>query len=409
MAVQIIPRITLSVGTATVWIPLDGRTTQSNFNGFHQCLWPVPGVFRNLRTKLTVAPGTSRTITLRVNGVDSALATVHGAADLTMADLTHTVTVAAGDVLDLALVGAGAATASIWWSLEFEPTAPGESGYTTNFGTGTTGYVNPFTGATNAARASVESPMPCAGRLTWAGACSTFNSVGAAQNLDHFIYLNGVKQDGTGGTVDTRVRLNNAGVRVVDSTAFSLPVARGDRIAVGLEVVTGYPSTWTTYGLRFVADDGVSILAGRGSNNPSNSSENYSGPGHFENIWATDQDVTRLVGGITPFTLRDLYLYADTDPAPGTRRFRIRHQGTFPAGGPDGILSAGVLTIDDDGSIDVAEGDTFQMAHTPAGTPVVTGVEFWAMVIDTLVEEQRFNPDQVGPIGLIWAEAYLPT
>jgi hypothetical protein len=389
---QVVTRYLSSVGTGT-WACLDPRFTTSGFNGFHQGVFSAAGVIRNLRTVLTVAPGAgaTRTFALRTSAGGTGplletLSTTHGQSDLT-ATSTGQITIAAGDKIDLTLGGTGSpASSEIWYSFDFEPTTAGESSYVTALGTATSGYFCPFTGEQNATLSVVDKPVPIAGTFTLSTAGSSFASLGAGDQLDFYLYKNGVKQDGTGGTVNTRYQLTNTGY-ATSSTSYALSVVRGDTIAVGIEVVGGYPSTWTGFGLRFASTSGVSIVAGGGTGTPSAGVDNYLRPDENRTTsWSTDQNITKVYGGITAFTLRALYLVIDTDPgATRSRQFRVRRAGAYPSGGPGGtITGGGVLRIDDlTGSVRISQGESVQIGHTPSNTPTVSGDERWALVMDT--------------------------
>lgn len=74
---------------------------------------PTPGTLSGLRVALTGSPasGKSYALTLVVNGTDSALTATVADTATTAADTTHSVTVAAGDLIALKIVPAGTPTA----------------------------------------------------------------------------------------------------------------------------------------------------------------------------------------------------------------------------------------------------------------------------------------------------------
>lgn len=71
---------------------------------------PYKGTIKNLYVELNVAPGLGQTVvcTLMLNGVAQTLTcTITGAATLTGSDITHSVTIAAGDTISLRVVTSG--------------------------------------------------------------------------------------------------------------------------------------------------------------------------------------------------------------------------------------------------------------------------------------------------------------
>lgn len=88
------------------------------------------GVFKNLYVKLSGSPGSGKSyaFALMVNGSPSALTTTISDAATTGNDTTHTVSVAAGDIVSMRVTPSGTPTAvRPSFSMSFDPTTDGES------------------------------------------------------------------------------------------------------------------------------------------------------------------------------------------------------------------------------------------------------------------------------------------
>lgn len=95
---------------------------QSSDNAGNRTLVPSDGTLRSLRIQSDAAPGASKSyvVTIRKNGSDIAItATLSGASQTTASDLSHTVSVAAGDAISVKVAPSGTpAAARITWSME---------------------------------------------------------------------------------------------------------------------------------------------------------------------------------------------------------------------------------------------------------------------------------------------------
>jgi hypothetical protein len=280
-------------GTTSVQFP-----SSLSYNGFAfqaYSPWAVAGTFRNMVFSVKTAPGSGKSWTgvlWRGNGSGAASATAitFTIADLatTGSDTSNSLTVAANDYFYIAWTGTGtpAATDAIVMAVEFEADDPQESGYSIHFshpngassGNGifwscarSTDYsnwndvpVNAFGGAPKEAFANIVS-VP--GSITRTSARNHQNPGGGigyqlaiwkslAATPDTF-----VKQDGSGGTVDTRV--NVVGTTLWASADYDLPVAVGDRVYMEATLV-GVPFNIACgYAIRFSADTaGLYVIGG---------------------------------------------------------------------------------------------------------------------------------------------------
>lgn len=114
---------TLAAG-ATAFIGIGSVFTVSEQNA--QIPVPFAATLRNLfvRSAGTAGVGETYTYTLQVNTVATALtAQIAGGSATTASDTTHSVTVAAGDLIDIKIVTSGGASVTTHnWSMEIDPT-----------------------------------------------------------------------------------------------------------------------------------------------------------------------------------------------------------------------------------------------------------------------------------------------
>jgi len=404
---QVLLRNVSALGTAGSGVAtLDGTGSfLTGFFGLNQILWPLAGTFNNLYTHLENVPGTgdTRTLALRVNGSNSALATVHGAADQTLSDVIDSVTVAAGDLLQLHsdLTGSPAAS-GLHFAVEFESLDAYSSAYGTNVGSTTSGFVDLFTGRVSATADDCKRLIPCAGSITTLMGTSTLNNVGGSVALNFYLYKNGVKQDGSGGTVDTRLEITGITAGDPVTATFDLPVARGDEVYVGIEIDGSYPATYTAVSMVFeatVADQ--SIFASIAGNNPSDTSANYVrmfGDALTTGLYSGSSTAfgNSLRCGVSQVTLSALILEVETDPGAGnTRTFEVLSGTTVPTDTPIAVIASGLLTVSDSNTVAFETGDEVgPMRHTPASTPTVTGRDWWSIVMGAVPPP----PDQGGEV-----------
>lgn len=116
---------------STVYIAPSSRATPTATETDHQVVVPTGGTLNRLNVTATSAPGTGETFTftLRKNGADTVLTeTISGTNTTVASPANNPVTVAAGDLICIAIAGsAAAATAVVKISLEWTPTTAGES------------------------------------------------------------------------------------------------------------------------------------------------------------------------------------------------------------------------------------------------------------------------------------------
>jgi hypothetical protein len=244
------------------------------------------------------------TFTLLVNGSPSGLSvTVPAAAPATpppgylqfASNTTDTATIAPGDIVTIdrgvghVNVGINSFTALFAWTLTFESDNDGESSYGGCHSANASLVPPASTGTVQATNLLLSAPFT--GPTDWAtaspGDAGTFSVVplnGAVTRLDVNIdippgmgitrtfaaYLNEILQDGSGGTVDTRVTISGSATSAFGT--FTLPIAVLDRLSIAQLVTAGTQPTasYLTYSIAVTADiDGQSALGyNTGSANP---------------------------------------------------------------------------------------------------------------------------------------------
>jgi hypothetical protein len=287
------------------------------------------GVIRNLDMHVASAPGSGKswTFTIRLNGADTALTCTISDLAITARFTGADVTVAVGDVICLKHTSSGTPSgAAVHGSIEFESDNVGESiygggGNYFTFSGGTTRYDGVFRASqvlNNTSAANASQVVAADGNITalvgWAS-----GTPGSGEGLTAYVNLNGVRQDGTGGTVDTTLTL----ITVASATAtFTLPVVAGDVVYLEFVMAASQGISARAIGVRFTATtDGQSQLAGYRSTLSADTSQYFAVPSQGFGSFASDvADGAPIQCGPTSFTLRDPRLLLQTAPGSGKSR-----------------------------------------------------------------------------------------
>ena len=373
--------------SSTVYAPPMQSRASFSTEAARSAPWPTAGVLRNFLVVLSAAPagGTSRTFTLRKNGADTALTvTISGSA--TTARLTGTdVAVAVGDLLAVQHTSSGSPVAATpQWSLEFEGTTAKESGYASTTvsttGTGSVRYTAPF--ASDTALPTVVTNIPnvaaAAGTITrLIVAADVAPGVGAGRTF--YINKNSVRQDGSGGSVNTACAL--VGAITSASATFSLPVVGGDLLYIEA-VATGSFTVVFSLGTTFVATtDGESQLCG--GTTPavtlSGTNPNYSVVPVITGATSSTEGSAQIVGGITTIRLSAFRVVLATAPGAGkSRLLDLRKNATSP--GPTLTIADTATTGSDlTNTMTVADGDLWNLRSVPTSTPAASLAQWSAI------------------------------
>lgn len=354
--------------------------------------WPANGVLRNLVITLAVAPGAgnSLTFTVRLDGADTAMVVVISGTDVTGSYTAGNIAITAGGLIGLSVVPASTpAVGRFSMSVEFDSTTLGQSGYgfndTKNSSAGVE-YSGAFAGEVFVASDVLASDIAGASGNITAVYLGTSSNPGAGAGHTVAIVKNGVVQDGSGGTVDTRVAIINA---TSANGAFSLPVAAGDLISVQWTPSGSFSSRRWRMGVQFTASTpGHSHICGRGTT-MSNTNTQYNQPtarGLVTFSWNTTEATDEVLTGLTNFTLSNLRLQLSGTPGSGNNyAFTLRQNQATPAGAPT-VTIADLATTGSDlvGSIAFVSGNTVALQQVPSSAPTARTV-IWSFLQNTSI------------------------
>lgn len=341
---------------------------------------PVPFglTLRNWYVSLTVAPGAgkSRTLKIQKNDVDTAL-TITISETATSGSITGTeVTFAALDTIRLISIETNAPAATTFRSaIEIEPDTDGQFLYGYSTISDNPSFLCPLSGASNAWELS--GAFHRANLIGTPGAFTkhvyrerTAPGVGHTRTMT--LYLNGVKQDGIGGTVDTRATLT--GTDTVVTVTFNLPVASGDTLTCE-KSSTGTPagSTWQCGTLAFEPTTPFQYMFCASHNGANNTGiRSYVRPHDAGNDAWTTTEADRLFIGHGSVDLIFETIRAELSGAPGAGKswtFLLRKNGADTDLAVTIADSATTGTAIVDPKVTISAGDTWSIAAIAAGTP----------------------------------------
>lgn len=357
---------------------------QSSFQEFPEAqgtvTMPTGGVIRNFRMRLTVAPGSTHSITLtwKHNGSGTSLAvTVTGAAT-EGTDSSNSITVAAGDAICVAMTRSGtpAATDAIC-SFEFEPTSDNESVY--GFGGQNTQNASlRYTGLLYANNVSTGWPSTTVGTIFSSlvaipGDVTGYRmrlaaAPGAGKSWTFAIYKNSIKQDGTNGTPNTVVTVADAATGGTGS--FAMSVVAGDIVEVEASP-SGVPTATRLNGMCLFASSFPGLFQVGSSHNavPVASATRFFWPqGSWALAGSTTETDRELISNPTTMQLNSIRARA-TDASSDldsqiTFTLRKNQTDTALAVALSGPTPAVGFT---NASVDIADGDEWALAVTAAG------------------------------------------
>lgn len=387
---------------------------------------PCAGTFRHWKILLDAAPGAgkSRSFIISKNGSDTALSIVIADTDVSGSDLTHSISFSAGDRVAVKHDPDATPTPAIAsWILEFEPDEPGDSVYgcttaSADDGTGTWN-VNPLTGIPD-----TTSAFPIAGVIASPGVVTGYTvqlntALNGGTSREYSIYKNGVRQDGSGGTVDTRGTISG-GTTTLDQT-FSLAVVEGDWLYVEVDCTGSTGAKRPSYAMciRTTNPDHFNIFGGTNIA-ASTGATQYVHPQNWPtsvNPWkTTESDAETTITPVTTVVLSRLQVALSTAPTAGrSYEFSVRVNEASPAGSLSVTIADGATTeFDATNSNTVTDADFWDLRNIPAGSPVVSS-RIWALIGSAVPVESGSpgspsgspggSPVPDGVIGpLVWVE-----
>lgn len=410
---QIITQRAYSVPIGSNWTGLFGIVSVRSAEIQARCPWMTAGTFRNFRVTLDVAPGagTSWTLTIYKNGVATAVTVTISDTAVTASDTSNSFTVVAEDYLALRWVATGAVAAptGMRMSLEFEGDTANESGYSqvlalmSNSLSQRTGVFWPaYQGSSldtwhrTLAGSVIANIVPTDGSITGMAFRVSGSPGGGTKAYQCAIYkalaaspTTFVKQDGTGGTVDTRVTCADTTVNA--AATFTLPVSTGDRVYVECEP-QNTPSTLNGgIGITFTATtDGESVMGGLLTDTLDNNVTNYLRPQSEHNANHTTESDAEFLGHVSTIRLSRFHFGVATAPGSGTSwDADLRRDASTPSGAP-AIEIADTDTFDSDltHTMTVADGQEFDLRVVPTSLPTVTTAT-WSMAQTVLAAQIR--------------------
>ena len=244
--------------------------------------WSAAGTFQKLSVSLYAAITVDITVVLRVNGVDTGITATITAGTLAATDLTHTAAITAGQTVTFKRTWSNVgnppsiSTTDTYLAISFVPTTTGASGYCqASDDVAVDGASTYYIGPWNAGHAwylvpapTPAAPIPNVSAVTVVAAAGTLTRIdarlldapGGATARVFTCFKNGIVQDGTAGSVDTRLTITGASTS--GSATFTLALVATDVLTVR-ETVTGAPTaTRITLSTAFTATvDGQYNLA----------------------------------------------------------------------------------------------------------------------------------------------------
>jgi hypothetical protein len=371
---------------------------------------PAAGTFRNLTLTLATDPGAGRTQTILFSkgGVDQSLSvTITGGGSLTGSS-SNSFTVAAGDSLTLKRSGTGFPVASVGWlTYEWEPDVADTSIYGFGGSQDVFGASTARDGLFDDGSSWDRSADEAATLIGQGGTVTAMRIVlsaapGASNTRTFTIVKNGVSQDGTGGTPDTRITFGAADTSL--SASFSLTVAAWDLVYVQ-HSQTGTPSnTHKAVGaVAFVSADPNRWHVGTTSEDDYSASATeyhwHEGCTAGAPHWTTTEANSQHIGASRAYFLGGMIARLAVAPGSGKSvAFTLRVSGTN---------TTQTLTIADTDTESATTGAVAEVpassallvdvSSVPSGTPTVASsfpkISFWGTDVESVRGSSIFGED----------------
>lgn len=382
--------------TGTAYLSIAG-VERIQLTETHRIITPIDTVWKNLKVWVQDAPsGGTFVVTLMksTGGAFSATALTATVADggTSATDISNEINANDGEQWVLKVVSTGSVPpGNFWISLESWSTDVDTSFWSWMTGSGDpTNYQGTIAPYQNwdATLNSRESVIPFNCTVTSIYLRSEQNQVHG--DADFYMMLDGVKQDGTGGTVDTHLNVPVGTGTSVSNVQFALPVTRGQRLAIKREGAIGTYSWTVAFGVRasVAGECGVGSIG-----TLINSAQNWGFPtgsitgfitGTDGNYSAT-QTSAALKVGITGFSYTYPHARLLSGVTPGSGKsylLEIAKNGSTPAFNVPITLSD-AETQDSytlNRSVSFVTDDTISISATPSGSPTA-GNLMYAMVV----------------------------
>jgi hypothetical protein len=292
---------------------------------------PASGTIGQLTIWIDTLPAaaTSKIFTVVVNGTPSAMVVT---LDNTHQQATYAgaaISVSAGDRVWISYTVTGSpgssSIANISWVFTGSNGVSIYCGGPAGLSTTTPAWLQPFmpsAGTSTTVATDAQIMIPTGGTIT--GYYATLASAaGAVGSYRLTLYKNGVIQDGTSGSPDTRLTLTNVNnSRVNGNTSFTLSVVAGDLIYMQVDSVSSPSSKSLAFGVAFTATNaGESILAWTFPTTPNSNggSVNFNGPHNLISTgWNSEANRQSVVAD--KFKITAMRVWMTTGPGAGKSR-----------------------------------------------------------------------------------------
>lgn len=365
-------RATIGASNGSIWTGLIAGKANTSSQVIAQPL-AAGGTLKNWVITITTAPGAgkSQTFTLRKNGSNTALAVTISNLATSGSDTSNSVSVAAGDTIDViqntsGSPSAGGETKSV---LEFEPTNAGDCLYGWHVTTVASSPYPPI-GMAESGTTADNAVVAAGGTLTklYVKSKTAPGTAGSGKAFIFALIKNGVVQDGTGGTVDTRAQIIDTATSA--NSTFSLSIAAGDTIALSTSTANG-PTAATYYtGSFLLQPTSTSQMPTLMTGDSNSAGTTYNDPVASSRAWSASEAAYQMPGGATSQYFTAIRAVVSIAPSVGTSRtYTLRKNGantslavTIGAGATTGsaTVSPGVT---------IANGDLWSIGSTCSGAP----------------------------------------
>lgn len=370
------------LGTAGPFTFLDGFALTSSTRQGRENLILEAGTLSNLRVVITVAPGgaVTRTYTVWVNGVATALTCSIGPAATSAEDITHTVAVAAGDLITLKHTAAvGAAAANGVFSAVFEATTANRAVWGSQ-ATGAPVLGGPAYGALGSTAENAFPSATAAGAaVPWAINCTITSfsirigpAPGAGKTRTFTIFRNGVAEASSAlvfGAADT----------VLTVVGLSISVSPQDELCVESKSTGGPPAAAFSVGVSYAPSvDGQWNISG-------DYRADYAGGRYAPLNGQTGENVTENTRQVLAFPASAYLgpwflsgLYVKTNTAPGganTRTYTLRRNAANSA--LEVTLSGAATSGSIAGLIEMQAGDVLDMLQAKSAGAAASARQRW--------------------------------
>lgn len=338
----------------------------------------VNGSFRNFKIVRELAPGagTSVTYTLRKNSVNTSLAVTIANTDITGQDLINTAQFSVNDKVSLICNYTGGVTPG--YTKIYIEFVNSDNNLDSVYGAMISGNANnnEINGIFNSCEDwtnGVTSVCPIDGFV--AATSFTLNAApGGGNSATIVLVKNGIDQDGSGGTPDTRVTAIDAETSAYGS--YSLPISAGDLIHAKV-VYTGGIGRRIICGWRFIAANAHEFIVA-GAHNAVLTGDQFVQVKSAATSVIGSEALSNTIAGPTLITLDHFYTYLTPVPGVGAGR-TLKGRKNTADGGPTVTYGAAEDGVKSDlvNSFELQNSDEVCTGFTTTGAPA-SATHAWA-------------------------------